>query len=190
MTLPIVRAEYQLGRIGIESQKGSFEILSHQPVLEAQTMRANISAPMLIRPQLQVDQSRMWEALNGGSPVTFWNHIYSQMPEIALQGIAHIVEKGNRMGDLRIRENPIPDIALEDMTKGAPEIRIYGPASADNIDIEFIEDRPDVRIEPGTVEIQAKIRKPDIQYHRGNVRIYMEQYPEVRYHITGLDVRV
>lgn len=189
MKLPIVRTEYQLGKIGIESLLGQFDIKSSPPEMEVQSTRVQLSAPTPL-PDLDIDSSRMWAALDGGNTMEFWNRIYSQMPEIALQAIGKIVEEGNRMGDLRIKLNPIPDIALEGMLEGAPDVQIFGPAAPDNVDIQFTINKPDIQVQPGTLDIRIQTRKPEINYNRGYVRIYMEKYPEVNFQVSNLDIKV
>ncbi|QHT63449.1 hypothetical protein GXP70_28185 [Paenibacillus lycopersici] len=187
MKLPIIKAESQRGLIGIESQRGQFHIHSERADLQIETTPTRISAPTPV-PELNINQDRMWAAFNGGKPVEFMKRIYSQMPGIALQGIAHIVEKGNRMGDLRIKENPIPDLAFEELSAKLPQIEVFGPASYDNVDIEFTIPKPDTQIDVGRVDIQVQTHKPDIQYERGNVRIYMQQYPKVTFTPPSIDI--
>ncbi|WP_219834400.1 DUF6470 family protein [Paenibacillus sp. R14(2021)] len=189
MKLPYIQAESQRAQIGIESQTGSYNIQSRPADVEVQTTPTKISAPTPM-PELNLNQDRMWEAFNGGKPEAFRQRIYSQMPEIALQGIAHIVEKGNRMGDLRNKQNPIPDIALEDMIAGGPKLEVFGPASFHNVDIEFTINKPDVQIDVGKVDIQVQTHKPEINYQRGGVKIYMQQYPSISFHVAELDLRV
>lgn len=162
---------------------------TRRPELQIESTPARISAPTPVV-ELHIDQSRMWEAFNGGKPEVFWNRIYSQMPEISLQGLAKIVEKGNRMGDLRIRNNPIPDMALEQILQDGPVLHVFGPATPDNVDIQFTIPKLDVKVTPGHVEINAKVYQPEIEYRRSSVRISMEQYPSVQFHVTNLDLRV
>ncbi|MFC5653078.1 DUF6470 family protein [Paenibacillus solisilvae] len=189
MKLPIIQAESQKGLIGIESRLGQYDIQSQPADMQVKTTPTQISVPLQM-PELNLNQDRMWAAFNGGKPVEFVNRIYSQMPEIALQGIAHIVEKGNRMGDLRIKQNPIPDIALEDMLAGAPDVEVFGPVSFHSVDIDFTIHKPDVQIEAGKVDIQVQVHKPEINYQRGNFKVYMQQYPSIRFDVSGLDLRV
>lgn len=189
MKLPIIQAESQKGLIGIESRLGQYDIQSQPADMQVKSTPAQISAHVQL-PELIINQDRMWAAFNGGKPVEFINRIYSQMPEIALQGIAHIVEKGNRMGDLRIKQDPIPDIALEDMLAGAPHVEVFGPASYHSVDIDFTIHQPDVQIEVGKVDIQVQTHRPEINYQRGSFKVYMQQYPSIRFDVSGLDVRV
>ncbi|UVI29895.1 DUF6470 family protein [Paenibacillus spongiae] len=189
MLLPIIQAESIKGRIGIESQPGQYDIKTRRPELQIESTPAQISAPMPVV-QLNIDQSRMWEAFHGGKPTVFWNRIYSQMPDIALQGIAKTVEKGNRMGDLRIRVNPIPDLALEQLMEKGPALSVFGPATPDNVDIHFTIPPLDVQVTPGHVEINAQVYRPEIEYRRSSVRVSMEQYPNVQFRVTNLDLRI
>lgn len=109
----------------------------------------------------------------------FWNRIYSQYKQVAIENLNRIVDEGNRMGDLRIKGNPIPELALNEFVEGAPDLQVYGPASLDNTSFDYIPNDPDIQFIPGELNIQAQIQRPEINFHRGSVNIYMEQYPKV-----------
>ncbi|WP_313996911.1 DUF6470 family protein [uncultured Paenibacillus sp.] len=189
MKLPILRAEQTFGRIDVESSSGQYRIQTRQADLRIATTSAQISAPTP-QPTLHIDQSRMWRAFNGGKTVEFMSNIYSQMPAVALRSIEKIVQKGNRLGDIRDGQNPIPEMAMQGMLDGAPDIQYLGRPSYDNVDIHFNIPKPDAQIEPGGVDIEARIYKPDIQYQRGGVDVYMIQKPGIRFQVANLDVRV
>lgn len=189
MKLPVIQAESQKGRIGIETQPGFYDIKTRRADVHIESSPAQINIQSQA-PELDINQDRMWEAFNGGKPTAFINRIYSQMPQIALQGIALIVEKGNRMGDLRIRQDPIPDIALESMLEGAPDVEVFGPATAKNVDIHFTVHLPDIQINPGKVDIQVQVNKPEIQYRRGNINVYMEQYASISFQVANMNMLV
>ncbi|AZN38525.1 DUF6470 family protein [Paenibacillus albus] len=190
MKLPYIQAESQRALIGIETKQGMFDIHSKRADLDIKTTPTKISAPTPM-PELNLNQDRMWAAFNGGKPVEFLNRIYSQMPGIALQGIAQIVERGNQMGDLRIKENPIPEFAYEAIADGGiPDIQYLGPATAHNVDIEFKITPPDIKVTPGRVDIQAQPNKPEIDFQRGGVSYSMQRYPSVSFSVAEIDLRV
>ncbi|SEN64685.1 DUF6470 family protein [Paenibacillus sp. OV219] len=189
MKLPYIQAQSQKGLIGIDSRMGQYDIQSKSADIEVHTTPTSISAPTPM-PELYMNQDRMWAAFNGGKPEAFINRIYSQMPSIAQQGIAKIVEKGNQMGDLRIKQNPFPDMAFREISQGPPQVQVFGAATAHNVDIEFKINRPDVKVNVGSVDIQVQTHKPEINYQRGDVSVYMKQYPSVNFSVAEMDVRV
>jgi len=185
--IPMISIHSQRGLIGIESRRGQFEIRRPQPELTIKSEQATITANN--RPgTLRVDQSLTNDALNGGKPQSFWNRIYSQYKQIADQNIQQIVEKGNRLGDLRIKGNPIPDMALSAFIEGAPDLQIYGYASPANIAFQYTPNDVNVQVERGQLTVDAQIHRPDIQFHRGSVSIYMQQYPKVTITPPEIDI--
>ncbi|MFD0714958.1 DUF6470 family protein [Paenibacillus sp. GCM10027626] len=188
MRLPIIQATSQQGKIAIESELGHYNIRSRPADLQIETTRPQISASTPA-PDLDIDSSRMWEAFNGGKPEVFWNKIYSQMPEIALQAIARIVERGNQMGDLRIQRNPIPDLAYEAAFEPKAPLQIFGPATPHNVDIHFTVHKPDVEVTPGRVDVRVQVNRPEIEYQRRDVKVTMEQYPRVQFYVPNVDIR-
>ncbi|MBW7454272.1 DUF6470 family protein [Paenibacillus sepulcri] len=189
MKLPYIQAESVKGRIGIETQPGQYDIQTQQAELQINSTPAQMNTHSQMA-SIEIDSDRMWAAFNGGKPTEFINRIYSQMPDIALQGIALIVEKGNRMGDLRNKEDPVPDIALEGMLEGPSSVEVFGPASYKNVDVYITPHYADVQVDVGGVDIQVQTHKPDIEYQRGKINVYMEQYASVRFQVANLDMLV
>lgn len=187
--LPYLSIQSQRGKIGAESQSGRFDIQSRQPTINVNSkpseFRAN-NGPG----ELRIDQRRAWDALTGGKSVDFWNRIYSQYKDVARQNLSKIVEEGNRMGDLRIRGNPIPYAALDKFIEGAPDLQVYGAASPTNVDLEYIPNELNMEFIPGERQIDVEVHKTEINFNRGSVNIYMEQYPSLTFEVKNLDVRV
>ncbi|MBD2845833.1 hypothetical protein IDH44_11580 [Paenibacillus sp. IB182496] len=189
MKMPIMQADTKWGRIGIQTQPGQYEIRTHRADVQVETTPAQVTAVTPL-PELSIDQSKAWEALNGGKPMAFWNRIYSQIPSIVQQNIARIVERGNQMADFRLKRNPIPDMAFEQIGRHTSDIEYFGPPSVDNVDLHFTVYPAEIDVELGTLDVQVTPRKPDITYHRGNVNVYMEQYPSLHLSVLGLDARM
>ncbi|TJY41949.1 hypothetical protein E5161_12185 [Cohnella pontilimi] len=177
----------QRGMIGIESQPGRYEITSKPAEIRAETHPPVMTADNGPG-ELVIDQSRTWDALNGGKPEAFNQRYYSQFKNIGYQNIENIVEKGNRMGDLRVKGNPIAQIALEEYVKGPPALQIFGFASPDNVDISFIPRKLNLQVEPGSIRVDIQTHSPDIQFQRGAVKVYMAQYPSVTITPPTIDI--
>lgn len=185
--IPRISIQSQRGIIGIESKRGQYEISRPQPELKIQSERATITANN--KPgTLIVDQSLTNEALNGGKPQAFWERIYSQYKQVAAENIQKIVENGNRMGALHIKGNPIADIALNEFIEGAPDLQVFGYASPANLAFQYTPNDVNIQVERGNVTVDAQIHRPDIQFHRGSVKIYMQQYPKVTITPPEIDI--
>jgi len=176
--VPQIYVETQRGLISAESRRGRFEVEQRQPDVRIETKRPVVTARN--RPgELIIDNTLTHNALTGGKPEHFWLNIYSQYRAVALKNLEKIVKDGNLMGDLRIRRNPIPDIALDEFIEGAPDLQVFGEARPDNTKFDYIPNDPDLQVDPGGVEMDVQLHRPDIRYHHGYVRIYMVQYPKV-----------
>lgn len=179
MKLPMIDIQQVRGRIGIESVWGKLDVRTQPAKMTTKQRPAKITvdAPL---PELEVDQSRAFAALHGGKILDIHSRIYSQIPHIALQNIARIVERGNRMAAIHDRgDNPIPDFAWEQFFQRGTGIEIRGPASFDNVDLHFTIHPVEVDVEVGGVDIEVETFKPEYHFERGKVHIYMEQYPSV-----------
>ncbi|WP_438447385.1 DUF6470 family protein [Gorillibacterium sp. sgz5001074] len=160
-------------QIGIDIQRGQFEIRQPPGELSIQTtpMEADIQYE---DGTLEIDQSRAWDALAIGSVSRLNDRIYSQAKDIALRGIARIVENGNRLANITNKGNPIAEIAREQAF--APLEMVYpAEASMDNVDIHYTANEPYIRIHAGTVSTQYQAHAPEIHYTPAKVSYYLQQ---------------
>ena len=185
--VPFISVQSQKGKIGIHSERGQFEIRRPQPVLNVSSSKPQIIAHNGPG-QLRIDNPRTWNALDGGNMEAFWSRIYSQYKQVAQQNISQIVERGNQLGDLRIKGDPIPSRALDEFIEGAPDLQVYGEASVDNTQFEYIPNDVNIQFIPGELNVDAQIQRPEINFHRGSVNIYMEQYPKVTITPPAIDI--
>lgn len=175
---PQIYVETQRALISAETVKNRHETRQRQPEVHVETKRAVVTARN--RPgELKIDNTLTHNALTGGKMEHFWLNLYAQYKAVALKNLEKIVKDGNLMGDLRIRQNPIPNIALDEFVEGAPDLQVFGEARPDNTKFEYVPNDPDIQVEPGGVEMDVRLHRPEIHYHRGYVRIYTVQYPKV-----------
>ncbi|RUS42590.1 DUF6470 family protein [Cohnella sp. AR92] len=187
--IPQISISSQRGLIGIDSEPGRYEIRTFRPQLEVETTKPQMTAHTAPG-TLNIDNSDTQNALTGGKPVVFWERIYSQYKQVVQQNIQRIVDEGNQMGDLRIKRNPIPDMALNEFIEGGPDLQVYGFASPRNVHFEYVPNELNLEITPGDVKITPHIQKPEINFRRGSVDIYMQQYPKVTITPPQVDITV
>jgi hypothetical protein len=176
----------QIPQIQIQSQPAQLSIDANIGRQHLEQPRASVSMEQ-IRPEqhfrttpgrLEINQERAWDALALGNNLETMHKIYSQSSQIALQGIARIVEKGDRMAAIHLGGNPIAQMARE-WQRNFPEFDFRGAASYDNIDVEYIPAELSIDTTPGRVEHNVQVNKPIHEYERGKLDIYMGQYPKV-----------
>ncbi|WP_040930735.1 DUF6470 family protein [Paenibacillus larvae] len=174
--IPMIAMHQEHGRIGMNTEPGQYEIRQHQADMQIKTTPAHVEIRSP-KPEMYIDQSKAWEALNGGKLVPFLNHIYSQTPQIVLQAIANIVERGNRLPAFH-KGNAIADIGTE-WRNGRSKIDYLGPASSNNVDIYFVVNEKQKDVVEGDFQLQVRVNKPEIKYHSGELSIWLEKYPSL-----------
>lgn len=187
-SISFIRIEHQPGKIGIDVQRGQMEIRQPQATVEMHTspLKIEISSP---QGELRIDQSKAWDALGSGSNATFMSRIYSEAKQIALQGIARIVENGNRMAAIHQNTDAIADIAAEQAFESGG-VNVLGEASYDNVDIDYIAHKPEFAVDRGSVDVHITANKPEISYIPGKVSIYMQQVPRIEMIPPQIDMKV
>ncbi|MEK3883897.1 DUF6470 family protein [Paenibacillus sp. PL2-23] len=181
MIFPQLQIQSTRAKIGIRSELGHFEIKQSRAYIQIESKGARVhidSEPAVVH----IDQTKTWDALTGGKPLTFWNRIYDQSGKFVLDAIQNTVDEYNKIGNILATDNPIAEVARDSMFRQSPYHDIFGPASSDNVDFNPTFTKPDINVDVGGIDIQVQTNRPQIEYKRGSTRTYMEQYPSV--HIT------
>lgn len=188
MELPKIRYRLQHAKMHIDADLGKYEMKQPRPTFEMKRIdpKLDIRQP---RGDLQVDSSKARDALAQGGNLEMMHRIYSAARNVAMDGIARIVEKGNKLAAIHLGGNPIADNA-EAGLNGFPEMDYAGPASYDNVDITYTARKAEIEVEPGRIEFNTKVNNPIVEYHRGKMEIYMKQYPNVEMLPPQIDMKV
>jgi len=188
VSIPTIQIQQQWARIGIDADLGQLE--QHQPeaTLDFRSTLPRVDAESP-KGELRIDQSKAWDALGRGGTLTTLNRIYSEAWRMGQEGIARIVERGNRMAAIHRPGNVLADLAQEGF-QAFYDFEFRGPAAFDNVELEYTA-HP-VKFAPVEGELQGSIQKnePYIRYHRGKLDIYMQQYPRVDIIPPQIDINV
>lgn len=176
--LPIVQIQQQYAKIGIDADLGQQSLRQPRPTFEMRQIPAKLDIRQP-RGDLIIDQSKAWDALGLANNLEVMNKIYSQAREIALQGIARIVENGNRMAMIHIDADPIPEIA-EQIRFTFSEYDFAGPASVDNVDITYQANKPQIEVQDGYIDLQTQVNPVEHVYTRGKLDIYVRQRESIK----------
>ncbi|KQO11006.1 DUF6470 family protein [Paenibacillus sp. Leaf72] len=179
MKLPQLQIQSTSGKIGIQSGLGKYDIKQGHATMDISTVNTIIDVKST-QPVLIIDQSKMWDALTGGKPEAFWNRLYNQFGQFVIQGIEQTVQEYDRIGDILYNGDPVGDIAGESLSRQQPALQVYGPASVLNVRFDVVIEKPEINVTPGHVKVDVQTNKPQIEYRRGGVNIYMERYPSVQ----------
>ncbi|MDO7906564.1 DUF6470 family protein [Paenibacillus sp. JX-17] len=187
-SVPIVQIRQTYGKIGIDADLGSYSIQQPKADMQISTRAAQLEIHQY-QPELQIDQSRAFAAYTGGGNLEMTKRLYSSVQQIFLQGLAKRVEDGNRMAEFFKPGNSIAQIK-GDWNLGPSFGEFRGPASSANVDVHFEVREPDIEVIPGGVDIDVTVNKPVIEYTRGKLDIYMQQYPSVQFIPPAVDTAV
>ncbi|OAB47708.1 DUF6470 family protein [Paenibacillus antarcticus] len=176
-SLQIVQIRQTPALMGIDIDPGNYSIRQPQAELQMKTQPAVLEIHKY-QPELSIDQSRAFEAYHGGFSMN--KRIYSGIQQQFLQGIAERVQKGDRMASIQSSGNTVSEIFGTDwLPRPFPEIR--GPASMDNVDIHFEIRSPELSFRPAESELNVVVNRPEIEFIRGQLNIYVKQYSSIQF---------
>ncbi|MFX3687987.1 MAG: DUF6470 family protein [Paenibacillus sp.] len=185
-TLPIVQIRTMSSLLSIDSDPGQFSIRQPKADVQLSTRPAKLtveSHPI----RLSVDQSKAFSAYNGGNMIDMNARIYSGIQQLFLQNMADRVEQGNQLAAIHKPGNTVANIVGSDwQAKPFPEIRT--PASFDNVETRVETQAPDISFQPAESEMNVIVNRPEIEYNRGKLDIYVKQYASIQFTPPAIDV--
>jgi hypothetical protein len=187
--IPHIQIHQQYAKIGIDADLGKIEMKQPRPTMEIQQPRASITMKQP-RGEMKIDQSAAWDALARTPILEVMNRIYSSARQVALEGIAKIVDKGNRLAAIHESKgaNVIAELARDDIPS-FPEMQYAGEASPNNVHFSYVAHKPEVDIQANKVEIHTEMHKPEVNYIRGKLDIYVKQAPSIEITPPQIDMR-
>jgi len=188
MNIPHIQIQQTPALLGIDADLGQQELQQPRATQELRQVRPELR---IEQPQgkLEINQDRAWDALGLGNNLETMNKIYSMAKDIAMRGLAKIVENGNRMASIHIKANPFAEFG-KDWRKTFPEFDFRGPASFLNVSMQFTPGRLSVEVTPGRVEARAEVNAPIHHYTRGKLDLHMLQYGKVEITPPMIDQKV
>ncbi|WP_433708957.1 DUF6470 family protein [Paenibacillus illinoisensis] len=185
-TLPIVQIRTTPTVLNFEAKLGEYSIRQPKAELQMNTKPAQLtvqSHPI----EMSVDQSRAFSAYTGGKMPELNARIYSGIEQLFLQNMAERVQQGNQLASIHKSKNTIANIVGSDwQARPFPETR--GPASSGNVDVRFNTRQPDLHYEPAVSELNVIVNKPEIEYYRGKLDVYVKQYGTIQYTPPEIDI--
>jgi len=176
LPFPMIEMRQQRALLGTDFRLGRFEIHTRPPEIRTQIIppkMENRTPP----PEFKVDMTTSREMLWGGTIFDVNRRIYSQIPGFVLKKIRQTVEEGELLADIPHESDPIAEIARRALFERAWDFEVYNRDIRNGglVKVDFEIRQPDLDIEPGRVEFDVTLHKPDITYHRGYVRHYLKQ---------------
>lgn len=187
-TLPAIQIRQQYARIGMDSVPARLSIRQPQAELSLTTAPAAISIHS--EPgTLRIDQSRAWDALGMRNALASMDRIHAEARNVAWDHVARIVQQGDRLADLTSPGNTIAEIGKEEALKFR-EFNYLTEPSTNNVEVAYTPSPPVVDVREGRVETEVQVHKPEIDYIRGKLDIYVAQQAALTVIPPQLDIKV
>ncbi|MCR8645041.1 DUF6470 family protein [Paenibacillus sp. N1-5-1-14] len=186
VSFPVVQIQTQNAKLGIVANRGVLDFEQPRATMEIKTTppKLNINSE---NGELHIDQSRAWDAYGTGGHLKMMNSIYQEARRVGMEGIARIVDEGNRMAAIQNKAD-----AFVELAHFAPirfnEFNYCGDASFDNVDINYIAHKPDIQVQDGQLSIETQVNKPIMNNRSGILDIYMIQYQQIQFTPPQIDV--
>lgn len=177
MKIPSIQIHIQHIKIGMETVPHRFTFDQPRGIQEIRQPRPEQSIEQP-RGDLRIDQSKAMDALGYTHYLTLTDRIVSEARRIFLEGIARTAEQGDRLAAIHQGGNPIADIAWEEYNHEAP-MNLLGEARYDNVDIHYTARPPEIGVTLRPPEHDYTPVRPHYEFTRGQLNIYVEQYPSV-----------
>ncbi len=188
MQIPTIQIRQSPGKIAIETTPAQLNLQQPGPTVDMKQIKPEQHFSTTPG-NLEINQDKAWDALGFANNLEMMSRIYTKASDIALQGIARIVENGNRMAAIHLGGNPIADMAWE-WRHSFPEMDVQGPSSFDNVDLSYTPSKVNIDTTPGRVELNVQVNRPVAEYQRGNVNIYVSQFPNLEIIPPQIDLRL
>ncbi|MDF2649359.1 MAG: hypothetical protein K0Q73_5164 [Paenibacillus sp.] len=188
VTFPQIQIRQQYAKLGIDADHAKLEQEQPKATYEMKRTPAKLEMSQPLG-ELNIDQSKAWDAYGRGGILTNMNRIYSQCENIALQGIASIVERGNKLADIASKRNAIAENAM-DLFLTFPELNYAGPASYDNVDITYNVRKPEIQVTDGRIDVTTHPNRPELNVQRGKLDLYMLQHASIEITPPIIDSRI
>ncbi|CAM4521207.1 DUF6470 family protein [Paenibacillus xylanexedens] len=185
-TLPVVQIHTTPTLLHIDADIGQYSIRQPKAEVQLHTKPSKLTVQSHAI-ELNVDQSKAFSAYHGGNMIDMNARIYSGIQQLFMQNMAERVQQGNDMAAIHKPGNTIANIVGTNwQAKPFPETRTA--ASSDNVDVRVFTQAPDIRFEAAESEMNVNVNKPEIEYQRGKLDIYVQQYASIQYTPPTIDM--
>jgi hypothetical protein len=179
-----VRITTQNAQIGIETTRGRLDIRQNRLPMELTTkqpsLKLNIEAPVLY-----IDQQRCFSEAGLKNNMELTKKYAQRGKQAALQATAKAARDGRELSNIQVKGSAIARQAKRES------------ATFDEQQFNFDmipKSRPEITVTPGevrgelkegSIDIQLNDYRPEINYQRGDVKIYLKQKNYISFEYVG-----
>lgn len=132
-------------------------------------------------PKIQIDQSQSFADAGLKNLKAMMDESVSYGRQMVSQGVARIVDQGNRFIEIQTGIDPIPDQAIYNAYEMFEKDFNYGAIPQTRPNISLKEGNVYTTFNPGKVNNQSTPRKVDMQYTPWQVSYHMKQYNSISF---------
>lgn len=171
------------GHLGMRSKSAQLDIHSSEADLSIQQPKARLNIERTPS-KLSIDQTQAWNNLNLKSVFVRIRDAADAGHQAVMEGIARRVRQGEELMKIQNKGNPIASQARENsQIKGGYDTGHVPPFEA--VKIHYQPSQLNIQWQTHNPKIEAKQNPPQINYHPGNLDIYMQQYPSLSIQFAG-----
>ncbi|MCF6093416.1 DUF6470 family protein [Microaerobacter geothermalis] len=191
MQLPRIQIEQTYAQIGIKTTPSTQEIRQPQADLNLRQIPAKLEIER-IPSRLNIDQSQAWAEVNLKDPIQLTRDESERAKQLALEGIARIVEEGNQLAAIENQGDSIAEIALQNTITGPVDYNVGFIPSYGSVRIDYQPAQLNFNWTINGVEMNPVIKQPEISYQPGKVEVYVKQKNSISFQVVGLykDLRI
>lgn len=178
MYIPTLQIQSFVGRIGIQATSGQQKITQPNAYMSIKQPKADMRMQTK-NATLHIDQSKAWADAGLESVRSMIQKQAQNGYQSSLQGTARRVAQGAEMMRIEQDGNAIVRQAEQNAHQALKQIGLTYIPEAFSVQATYEPGNIDMYVTPKYPIIQAQARQPEHNYDRGDISIYMEQYPSL-----------
>ncbi|MFD1020303.1 DUF6470 family protein [Thalassobacillus hwangdonensis] len=184
MNFPQIRIQSQSARIGMDSKDAELTMQQPNAQVSIQQPKADLSIKQK-KGKLSIDQTNAWNNIGLKSSFVRTRETADHARQALLEGIARISQEGDELMRIENDGNPIAAQA-ERNARYEFFVQHGGMPTYDLVNLSYEVGGAEIDVRPNKPVIDVIPQKPQINYTKGDVSIYIEQYPELNIDFDGL----
>lgn len=184
MKLPQIQLHQTYAMIGLRITQPQQEIT--QPPAEMSIKQEPAKMTIERTPSsLDINQDQAWNELNLKSPSVFSQDCAEFGKQQALEAIAMIAQKGDRLASIKNKSDAIVAMATEKNLKEPPDFNIAFIPSYGSVQINYTPTELQINWQNGGAQVEIVQQKPIHHYTPGTTEVFMSQWPELQIDVLG-----
>lgn len=168
-----------MARIGLEQTPAKMNMRQRPADLSIEQPKADMSITTT-KGKLTIDQSQAWEDLNLMNTIRLNQKFAQEGVKAAQEGTSRRAEQGAELVKIETGANVIAEQAIQNGHPPMKQLSIKYIPSHFSVKFSYEPAKVNIDVKANKPNIQVQINKPELDFERGGVNIYMEQYPELK----------